>query len=208
MSDDLSGELCADNYGTEQLWTLTWHLFYLEQVRAPVCWWLGFTQGVNIYTWLHTIRAQLETQETCEGYIYWIRKLNSPNELRLLAQHIEPNFSGAELPSDPLCVFSSPLTASRWLRSTRLYTRVTLNPSPDHLRSEAAFRQTLSLHENTQPPHSFQWDGCTGTAGCWPHHPTHAAVAQHTRTFPGTSLCNLNRVIRLLTSQEMENKMA
>lgn len=114
---------------------------------------------------------------------------------------MEPNFSTTELPSDLLYVFSSPLTASWWLRSTRLYTCVTLNTSPDHLHSEAAFRQTLALHEKTQPPHSFQWDGCAGTAGLWPHHPTRAALAQHTRTFPGTSLCNLNRVIRLLTSQ-------
>ncbi len=146
---------------------------------------------------LHTIRARLETQETCEWCIYWIRKPNPPNELWLLAHRVEPNFSRAELPSDLLCcllVTADSIVVTKIDKT--LYTchsESISGPSPQRGRVQT----DISIAWKDSAPSFISMRRL-----CW----CSIRQPQHTRTFPGTSLCNLNRVITPLTSQETEIK--
>lgn len=109
--------------GAEQRWPLTRHLFYLEWILI-----LDFTR--------------LQTQEffffLCDGLYLQDEKSELPKLTVTAYSSRQAELSAKlELPSHPLYVCSSLLTAPRWPRSSRLCTCVTLNPSPRSGRAQA-----------------------------------------------------------------------
>lgn len=157
VPDSLNQEVYSDNHRAEQWWTLTCHLFYLQQGRASLC------QDSHRKWALVLDFTQLELDWKLRRLVRDIYLQDEKTNCDCLL--ITLSWTSADLNSHQIyCV--SP--RQRLQRHGDQDWQDFLHVSP-WISSQAAFWQTLALHEKkkttTQPLHSFQWDHCVGTAG-------------------------------------------
>lgn len=142
LDDDLNREPCADSEHQEPSSDDLWHAIY-------------FTSSEYLYSTSHDSKLRSFFFFLCDGLYLQDEKSELPKLTVTAYSSRQAELSAKlELPSHPLYVCSSRLTAPRWPRSSRLCTCVTLNPS---LRSGRAQADISAAWKNSSQ--------CFSTAG-------------------------------------------